>query len=210
MMQRDSGFRKFVAAAVLAAAMAAPQMASAQDAPQGEAPWIKICNKDSETGNEMCIVGKELFAPTGQFITSASLRQITGQSEINLSVAVPPGMLLKPGMRAQIDGGTQHEIGFDICFPNLCVGNVKVDSEFVSGLKAGGQLTISALNQGGNVVAVPLSLIGFTAAYDGEGLDPAGAQSRQNELNAALQARAEEARKRLIERQRSQQSGGGG
>lgn len=202
MKQRDSGLKKLAAAAILAATVAVPHVASAQDAPEGEAPWIKICNTDPNSGNEMCIVGKELFAPTGQFITSASLRQVTGQEQINFSVAVPPGMLIKPGLRAQVDGGKQHEVPFDICFPNLCVGNIQVDGAFVTALKAGGQLTISALNQGGNVVAVPLSLIGFTAAYDGEGLDPAGAQSRQNELNAALQARAEEARKRLIESQR--------
>ena len=105
MKQRDSGLKKLAAAAILAATVAVPHVASAQDAPEGEAPWIKICNTDPNSGNEMCIVGKELFAPTGQFITSASLRQVTGQEQIYFSVAVPPGMLIKPGLRALVDGG---------------------------------------------------------------------------------------------------------
>ncbi len=83
------------------------------------------------------------------------------------------------------------------------VDELKVDQNFVDAMKAGGQLTISTLNQGEKIVTFPLTLIGFTKVYDGEGLDQAGAQARQSELNEALQARAAEARKKLIEQQQT-------
>ena len=189
-------------AAVFLAAATVPHIAAAQ-APDPNLKWVKVCNTDPNTDKELCLVIQELRAETGQFIASAAVRQFTGESDISFVAAVPPGMLLQPGLRVQIDGGTQHELPFEICFPNACYGELKVDQEFVDAMKAGGQLTISTLNQGEKIVTFPLTLIGFTKIYDGKGLDPAGAQARQSELNRALQARAAEARKRLIERQQS-------
>lgn len=207
MANRDS---KTLATACIAAAftavLAVPGAAVAQTG-DAETPWIKMCNTDPGSNKELCLVIQEVRAETGQFIASATLRQFTGEDDMSLIAAVPPGMLIQPGMRVQIDGGTQHELQFGICYPNACYGELKIKPGFVDEMKAGGQLTISALNQGEKVVTFPLTLIGFTKVYDGEGLDPAGAEARQNELNAALQARAEEARRKLIEQQ--QQSGDG-
>ncbi len=190
-----------VAGLGVALAMVAPQTEAVAQADQQEPPWIKVCQTDTNTNKELCMVNKDIVAPTGQFIASASLRQITGEPAISLVVATPPGMLLEPGMRAQIDGGQQYEVTYDICFPNLCFGDLAVNAEFINAMKAGGQLTISALNQGQQVIAVPLSLIGFTKVYDGEGLDPAGGAEVQNELRKALQERAAEAAERLRQQQ---------
>ena len=82
-----------------------------------------------------------------------------------------------------------------------CLGVREVGKDFIEALKAGGQMAIVAVNQAQQEMGLPLSLVGFTKAFEGEGLDPAGAQNAQNELNQALQQRAEEARRRLIERQ---------
>ena len=193
-------------AAVCLAAASIPNIAVAQ-APDSDVKWIKVCNTDPNANKELCLVTNELRADTGQFIASATLRQFTGEDEISFVAAVPTGMLLQPGLRIQIDGGEQHELPFGICFQNACYGELKVDDKFVESMKAGGQLLISMLTQGEKVVSFPLTLIGFTKVYDGEGLDAAGAEARQNELNSALQARAAEARKRLIEQQQQSTSG---
>ena len=58
-----------------------------------------------------------------------------------------------------------------------------------------------------NLVPFPMSLAGFTKTFDSKGLDAKAAQQRQDDLNKALQARAEEARKKLIQQQ--QKEGGG-
>ena len=42
---------------------------------------------------------------------------------------------------------------------------------------------------------------------EGKGLDAAAAKARQDDLNKALQARAEEARKKLIEQQQKETGG---
>jgi invasion protein IalB len=203
--------------AALAAALVAGGIgigtAGAEDAPAAApAPaagkWIKVCNTDPATNKELCLVTQELRADTGQFIVSATLRQFTGDPKISFIVAVPPGLLLQPGLQTQVDDNGAQAMKYGICFPNACYAEAAVDDAFIASLKKGNQLTVTALNQQGKPVSFPLTLSGFTKSYDGAGLDAQAAQAAQQELNAALQRRAEEARQRLIQQQQEQQSSG--
>lgn len=186
--------------AAVVTAFLIPQTATAQSN-NTQPAWVKVCNADPATKREVCWVRQELRAGTGQFIASATLSKFTGEPDISFALAVPLGMQLKQGMRVQVDGGKQTEIGFSICYPNACVGETKVNEAFVSSLKAGGELRVSMINPGEKIVFFNFSLIGFTKAFDGDGLDVAAADERQNELLAALRAKADEKQKRLIEAQ---------
>ena len=196
-------WRYLVPAAVLA--IAAPLSAAAQDAAAApDSPWTKLCNSDPATKKELCLVIQELKADTGLFIASATIRQVTGEPKISFIAAVPPGMLLQPGLRVQIDTGKQYDIKYGICFSNACYGELEVNADFINALKGGGQLVITTVTPQAKGVNFPMSLVGFTKAYDSKGLDAAAAKARQDELTKALNARAEEARKKLIEQQQKE------
>lgn len=197
--------------AVATVAIVAPLGASAQEAeapaaPPGgpESPWAKLCNTDPATGKELCLTIQEIRADTGQFIASATIRTIAGDTKKSLITAVPPGMLLQPGLRIQIDDQPQVEVKYGICFPNACYGELEVDDAFVTKLKAGGRLTLTTLNQQAKPVNFPMSLSGFTKAFDGAGMDQAAQQARESELADALARRAENARQKLIEQQQKE------
>lgn len=198
--------------AVATVAIVAPLGASAQEAeapaaaPPGgpESPWAKLCNTDPATGKELCLTIQEIRADTGQFIASATIRTIAGDAKKSLITAVPPGMLLQPGLRIQIDDQPQVEVKYGICFPNACYGELEVDDAFVTKLKAGGKLTLTTLNQQAKPVNFPMSLAGFTKAFDGQGMDQAAQQVRESELADALARRAENARQKLIEQQQKE------
>jgi invasion protein IalB len=196
--------RTWLALAVVA--VGAPVVASAQDAaaPTPEAPWAKLCNADPATGKELCLTIQEIRADTGQFIASATVRTIDGDAKKSLITAVPPGMLLQPGLRVQIDDGEQQEVKYGICFPNACYGELEINDDFIGKLKAGGKLTLTTLNQQAKPVNFPMTLSGFTKAYDGKGLDQAAQQARQSDLQDALARRAETARQKLIEQQQKE------
>jgi len=119
-----------------------------------------------------------------------------------LHIAVPPGMLIQPGLRVQVDGGTQSEAKYTICFPNACIAEMVIDDTFVGGLKRGGKLVITTLNQQGKARPFDLTLKGFTRVYDGEAIKPEELQAKQERLQSELQKRAEAARQKLIEQQR--------
>lgn len=199
--------------AVATVAIVAPLGASAQEAeapaaapPPGgpESPWAKLCNTDPATGKELCLTIQEIRADTGQFIASATIRTIAGDAKKSLITAVPPGMLLQPGLRIQIDDQPQVEVKYGICFPNACYGELEVDDAFVTKLKAGGKLTLTTLNQQAKPVNFPMTLAGFTKAFDGKGMDQAAQQARESELADALARRAENARQKLIEQQQKE------
>jgi invasion protein IalB len=172
--------------------------------PGGQPAWVKLCNTDPASKKELCLTLQELRAETGQFIASATLRQMTGDDKISFIAAVPPGMLIQPGLRVQIDTGKQYPVKYGICYPNACYGELEVDADFVGALRKGKQLVLTTLNQQAKGVAFPMTLSGFGKAYDGKGLDAAGQAQRQDDLNKALQARAEEARKKLIQQQQKE------
>jgi invasion protein IalB len=190
-----------------APAAAAPPAAAPGGAASDQPSWVKLCNTDPASKKELCLIIQELRAETGQFIASATIRQITGDPKISFIAAVPPGMLIQPGLRVQIDQGKQFPVKYGICFPNACYAELDVDDAFIASMKSGNQVIITTLSQQGKGVNFPLTLAGFTKAMEGKGLDAAAAKARQDDLNKALQARAEEARKKLIEQQQKESGG---
>ncbi|WP_349360606.1 invasion associated locus B family protein [Stappia sp.] len=198
-------FKNRVLAISAAAAMsiAAATGASAQTVePSADTPWVKICNTDPQSNKEICIVTQELRTDTGQFLASVAVRETVGEARKTLLLAVPPGMLIQPGLRVQVDGGKQSEAKYSICFPNACYSELVIDEGFVNSMKAGANLVLTTLNQQAKQVPFQLTLTGFTKVYDGDPIDAAALQQRQQQLQSELQKRAEEARQKLIERQK--------
>ena len=199
-------------APVAAFAVGLPMAAAAQDAPEAPAvptaEWAKICNKNPNNEQQkLCLTMQEVKAETGQFIASAAVREMTGVDKRSFVVAVPPGMMIQPGLTVKVDDGSDTKIPFGICLPNACYGELEVKPDFVDSLKKGGQLVITVMNAQAKPVSFPITLAGFTKAYDSEGLDPAAMAKRQEDLNKALQQRIAEERKRLKEQQ-VQEDGG--
>lgn len=167
--------------------------------------WIKVCNtpKDQEQqeGKQICLVTQELRSDVGQFLASVAIREVAGESRKTLLVAVPPGMLIQPGLRVQIDESEPQQAKYGICFPNACYAELVIEQGFIDSLKKGGKLVVTTLNQQAKALSFNMSLIGFTKVYDGPALDPQEVEQRQKALQSQLQKRAEEARKKLIEEQ---------
>jgi len=174
----------------------APAAGAKQDA------WLKVCSVDSQVNKNVCIVKQDLLTNTGQFLASLQLREVEGDPKKRLIAAVPSGMLLQPGLQVQIDKNKAKKFKYGICFPNACFAELAIDNAFITAMKKGGQLTLTTLSQQGKPRPFPFTLIGFTAVYDGEGLDPKQLQSQQQNLRSELEKRAEEQRKKLIEAQK--------
>ena len=186
--------------AALLAAATIPHIAVAQ-APDPSTQWVKTCQTDPDSNLERCALTREVRADSGQIVAGVSLQQVAGQTNYALRLSVPLGMMLKAGIGVQIDDGQRREAVYDICFRNACLAEIEVEPEFVEDMKAGGQLVIHATDQRNRSGSIPVSLIGFTRAFDGAASGTAAAPAGQDDLNAALQARAAEARRRLMEQQ---------
>ncbi len=191
-------------ALLVAVAGASAGPAAAQEA-QGQPQdnnWIKICNTDPAAKKPVCLITQELRTDAGQFLTSVAIRETPGEARKTMIASVPVGMLIQPGVQMQIDGGQPSEAKYSICFPNACYAELPIDAGFVTRMKAGGKLQITTINQQAKQVRFDMSLIGFTASYDGEGIDPQALQQKQQDLQSELNKKAQEARDRLVAEQR--------
>jgi invasion protein IalB len=205
MVLDNSQMRKMAAGLVALVGPVVPRAASAQQAnPSGvrNSEWLKICDTDQKANNEICVINQEITTDSGQPLASVAIREVSGEERKVLLISVPPGMLLQPGLRVQVDGGKQDTAKYSICFPNACYAELPITAASITQYKKGNQLVLTMLNQQAKPVTFPMSLSGFTKVYDGPALKPAELQARQQQLEQELTKRAEATRQRLIDEQR--------
>ncbi|GLK57569.1 hypothetical protein GCM10008170_35890 [Methylopila capsulata] len=159
--------------------------------------WMKICNTDPQAKKEVCLTSRDVKADTGQTVASIAIRQVSGESKRFFLAAVPPGLLIQPGVRVAVDQNQPVTGKYSICFPNACYAEVEVTDAFFANVKKGNNLVVQAMNQQAKTVNFPISLSGFSKAYDGPALDPKVVQQERDRLNAEMNKRAEEARDKL-------------
>jgi invasion protein IalB len=192
-------------ATAMAQAPTVPGAAAAAGAnqPPPAPQWIKICSPDPNTKKNLCLIQEEIYADTGQFIASATMRTVQDDPKMQFIIGVPPGMLIQPGLQVQVDSGKQTPLAYSICFPNTCFADADATADLLKSIRAGKQLTIAAINSSGQTASFSISLSGFSKAYDGPGIDPntPSGQATLDALNASLQAHAQAARQTLIDQQ---------
>lgn len=167
------------------------------------AKWLKICNQ-AEGAQPLCVVARERRAANGQPIAAVQVRE---QAEKKLLIlAVPPAMLLRPGVQVKIDESEPVRAAYSICYPNFCFAEAAIKDDYVASMKRGNKIALTSLNQQAKPVTIEISLSGFTAAYDGDPLDPEEIKAAQQQLQSELKKRAEDTRRQLIEKQNQQQT----
>ena len=173
---------------------AAPAKPAAEGNNANQDNWVHICTKEPQGDKEICLVTQEVRTEQGQFVASTSVRTIKGEDKKSLLVAVPPGTLLIPGMRVQVDEGKQVPGQYTICLPNACYAELEIDDAFIKQMKAGNNLIISVINNQAKAVGIGLTLSGFTKAIDGAPIDSAELEKRRQILQNSLKERAEKLR----------------
>ena len=178
-------FRTLIAGAAIA--LAGATTAVAQTAPN-PGQWFKACAEQGEA--TICNVQNIRTADTGQLLTAVSLIEVKGKADQRIfQVSVPTGRLVKPGILMQIDANKPTRIPYGLCLPDRCIAEVELTAAMVSALKRGGKLTLTSLNFQRKENPIEMTLSGFTAAYDGEGI-------KQDELAKRQQALADQLKKK--------------
>jgi invasion protein IalB len=194
-------------AAPAARAQDAPAEAPVLEVPAPETPdeaagveqpgWEKVCGVINEA--QECHISRRRLAATGQAI--AQFMIIEREDKKLVQIAVPPVALIQPGIQIRIDDAEPMGVKYVVCTPGECLALGEINAEVIAALKRGGELVITMLNPQGQQVNFDISLAGFTASYDGPGIDPAQAEAQQEQLEEELRRRADAARQQLLEAQ---------
>jgi invasion protein IalB len=195
-----------------AQAQPAPQPAQQAAPPQPQAPqgpikvdlvptqndWTKVCGRDQAANKDICYTTRDFSAQTGQPpVLALAIYDIKGDDTRIVRLLVPVGLMLRPGFRFAIDKGATHDGAFEICFPNGCFAEAKVNGGIIDQIKKGSTLSVAVKNQVNNEVTFVIPLAGFGKSFDGPPIDPKVLEEQQKKLQEELQKRAEEERKRL-------------
>lgn len=100
-------------------------------------------------------------------VKSAGLSGNDGQSfEAFAEIVVPLGVYLPGGLGLKVDDHPAKAAPFERCIDEGCVVRAPISGTMLANLKAGGTVNIVIFGGPERPVQIPMSLSGFTAAYD--------------------------------------------
>jgi invasion protein IalB len=209
---------------------AAAQKGAAKDAKGPPSAWVKLCEKATAVNKQkdgkevkkdvdICLTHHErLDGNTGMVLVSAAVRQVSGQDKQALMVMVPLGMLLQPGMRANIYPKDQWELvqknekideskikglqlAYTLCHPAGCTAETEATPELLNLLKSNAGMLVFAINAGGAPVVFPVPLSGFGTSYGGPPIDT----KQYSEARKSLMQQIAQRQQQLIEERKKEE-----
>lgn len=196
-----------LAVVALATALGASS-AQAQAAKSSAADsWIKVCRNDDKAKREFCKTAFDLRTTGGQFLASIAVVEVSGEARKVVEMILPTGLLLQPGLKVQVDQNKSEDAKYGMCAPDGCVAQMVSNEAFVTSLKAGTNITITAQGQASNPVAFTFPLATFKAANEGKPLDEAALKKREEAINAEIQDKQKSIEEQLREQQRKATQG---
>jgi invasion protein IalB len=130
--------------------------------------WDVICS----TVNGACAMEQKGQDGEGKDLLLARIARIeprdTPQGTIDtvITVLVPLGVMLKPGLGVQIDSGEVTAGAYELCDRNGCVLQSPMPAAMVAAMKKGVSAKFVMVAPPNRKVVTSLSLSGFTAAFN--------------------------------------------
>lgn len=135
--------------------------------------WSVRCVNDTA-----CYMEQTLRNQEGAPVLAMRVQKLSGvatsdgrQVDASALIVAPLGVFLPEGLRLDVDGTVIGAEPFLECQPSGCISNPALTSEIVGRLKGGAvanfRMRLMRADQpSGVVVTAPISLTGFTAAFD--------------------------------------------
>ena len=132
--------------------------------------WEVRCVRTEETEKDPCQINQTLKAAEGNPVAEVSMFPLpeNAQAAAGATIAVPLMTLLTEQLTLKIDGGAAKRYNFTWCDQEGCYARVGLSADDVAAFKRGNAATVSIVPVAApdQRVEVPMSLTGFTAAFD--------------------------------------------
>lgn len=153
-----------------------PGAALAQQADEpvigGEAPaqqsadaWASRCVAATRSGPLECSLSQRAVTKQGQLVGSVTI-QLPAGAPSAMVVSVPLGIFLGAGVTFAIDTNAPQALELQACDRTACYAETALPDELITAMKGGEKLNITFQNMQKQPVTLPMSLVGFTAAFD--------------------------------------------
>lgn len=157
-----------LAVALLCSSSVTPTLAqdAAQPTAPPPAPWGARCSSDARTSTPDCVVEQRVvMSNTGQLLTAVTIRIPPDTKEPVMLIQTPFGLNLPAGVKLAIDDAPIATLPLQTCDAGGCYAAQVVSADFLAALERGNNLTVTFQDTAKRDIPVPVSLNGFTAAY---------------------------------------------
>jgi invasion protein IalB len=163
--------------------------------------WIKLCDTSARDGNkELCFLNHEkIDGQTGSTMLAVTAGIPAGGMKQQVVVTLPEAAMLSlpAGVRLQVDNGNPILLVYAYCYAMNCRATTDLTQELLKNLRKGKELTVTYVNLQGKAIDTPVTLTGFSVAYDGPPADSVKySDARLQKLKAIRQRHIELAQTR--------------
>lgn len=124
--------------------------------------WALECFGESAT----CQISHRVIAAEGsQVVVVLAILAGDADGPVELQLAVPLGVSTTSGVRLTIGNQYQANIPIARCTPQGCLVEGTVSDALMAAMRRGSRGQISVVNEAGNTIDLPFSLMGFTASF---------------------------------------------
>lgn len=129
--------------------------------------WTVRCEKVDDATAQACIMQQNLVLKGGgQPVLQFTLGIAPGDEGPTVVLKVPLGIYLPPGLSLQIDQAAPTVLPLETCDPDGCQAVIKLRAQTLAALRGGRGLTVTFHDAERRPLSMPLSLDGFSAAFD--------------------------------------------
>ncbi|MBC7132909.1 MAG: invasion associated locus B family protein [Roseovarius sp.] len=134
--------------------------------------WSLRCfpNETGDRADDLCQMYQLLTEEAGNPVAEFSLYRLEGAGQVvaGATIAVPLGTLLTEEVKLAVDGGNARSYAYSFCTMAGCFARIGLTQADVDAMKRGARATIEIVpaQVPDQKVRIPMSLSGFTAAYE--------------------------------------------
>lgn len=144
---------------------AAPAPAEATAPPP--APWAARCLSEGRGSALDCVMEQRVvISNTGQLLAGITIRMPAGSTSPVMMIQTPYGLYLPAGLKLSVGEQSFDALPLQTCDNQGCYAGEQVSEALLTAMKGGESLQITFQDQGRRDINVPVSLLGFTAAFE--------------------------------------------
>jgi invasion protein IalB len=127
--------------------------------------WRVVCMPPNDKGEGGgCTLSAQIAREDGGTLVSFSISDTAPGSQ--MTVIVPHGVMLEPGLGFSIGDGALRVLPYETCVPQGCMVLIGLDSETLKSLRAAANGSIVVVPGNGSPITIPFSLKGFSEGFD--------------------------------------------
>ncbi|NRG16245.1 invasion associated locus B family protein [Rhizobiales bacterium] len=130
------------------------------------ANWVVNCSEASQGTGSRCRMAQNIVVQeSGQRLLTVLIEQRPNSEQLALVLALPHGLFLPAGASLQVDEGDNIALPIQTSDAGGAYAGTAVSQDLIAAMKKGGTLKVSFQTAQRQPVTVPVTLIGFSAAY---------------------------------------------